>query len=106
VHCGRKYCGAAKNKVRHALTDGAGACEGVVSVNTIVDTAVTTPPMETRGESRAPGLGWFATLVAGIRWGIEMRRRYDSEVAAGRRPDDVAMRRITAEVDAWLGRRA
>jgi hypothetical protein len=75
-------------------------------VNTIVDTAVTTPPMETRGESRVHGLGWFATLVAGIRWGIEMRRRYDSEVAAGRRPDDAAMRRITAEVDAWLGRRA
>jgi hypothetical protein len=106
VHCGRKYCGAAKNKVRHALTDGAGACEGVVSVNTAVTTHHIEAPGETRSETRARGPGWFATLVAGVRWGIEMRRRYDSEVAAGRRPDDAAMRRITAEVDAWLGSRA
>ena len=64
-------------------------------------TAVTTHP-----ESRASVLGWFARLVSGVRWGIEMRRRYDSEVAAGRRPDADAMRRISREVDAWIGRRA
>lgn len=67
-----------------------------------MDTAVTTHHIETR----LPGLGWFAALVAGIRWGIEMRRRYDSEVAAGRRPDEAAMRRIVGEVDAWIGGRA
>ena len=71
-----------------------------------MNTAVTTHHMEARGETRARGMGWFATLVAGIRWGIEMRRRYDSAVAAGRRPDDAAMRRISAEVDAWIGRPA
>jgi hypothetical protein len=70
-----------------------------------VNTAVTTHQFEPRGETRAHGLGWFATLVAGIRWGIEMRRRYDSEVAAGRRPDDAAMRRIAAEVDTWVAGR-
>jgi hypothetical protein len=67
-----------------------------------MNTAVTTHQMETRSQA----LGWFATLVSGVRWGIEMRRRYDSEVAAGRRPDAETMRRITGEVDAWLGRRA
>jgi hypothetical protein len=70
-----------------------------------VNTAVTTHHIEVR-ETRALGLGWFATLVAGIRWGIEMRRRYDREVAAGRRPDADAMQRISGEVDAWIGRRA
>jgi hypothetical protein len=67
-----------------------------------VNTAVTTHHIDTRGD----GLGWFASLVAGVRWGMEMRRRYDSEVAAGRRPDEAAMRRISGEVDAWLGRPA
>ncbi|HUE44863.1 MAG TPA: hypothetical protein VMO81_01315 [Aestuariivirgaceae bacterium] len=71
-----------------------------------MNTAVTTHHMEARGENRGHGLGWFASLVAGVRWGIEMRRRYDSEVAAGRRPDADAMRRISGEVDAWIGRRA
>ncbi len=71
-----------------------------------MNTAVTTHHIETRGEARAHGLGWFANLVAGVRWGIEMRRRYDSEVAAGRRPDEAALRRISGEVDAWIGRRA
>ena len=75
-------------------------------MNTIVNTAVTTHHIETRGETRAHGFGWVATLVAGIRWGIEMRRRYDGEVAAGRRPDEAAMRRISGEVDAWIGRPA
>ena len=67
-----------------------------------MNTAVTTHQMETR--SQAPG--WFASLVSGVLWGIEMRRRYDSEVAAGRRPDEATMRRITGEVDAGPGRRA
>jgi hypothetical protein len=75
-----------------------------------MNTAVTTHRIdargETRGETRGHGLGWIAVLVEGVRWGIEMRRRYDSEVAAGRRPDDAAMRRISGEVDAWIGRRA
>ena len=71
-----------------------------------MNTAVTTHHIKPRYETRTQGLGWFATLVAGVRWGIEMRRRYDREVAAGRRPDDAAMRRITAEVDAWLAGRA
>ena len=71
-----------------------------------MNTAVTTHPMEARGETRGHGLGWFATLVAGVRWGVEMRRRYDSEVAAGRRPDEAAMRRISGEVDARIGRPA
>jgi hypothetical protein len=71
-----------------------------------VNTAVTTHHIEARGETRTHGLGWFASLVAGVRWGIEMRRRYDSEVAAGRRPDADAMQRISGEVDAWLGRPA
>lgn len=51
-------------------------------------------------------LRWFANLASGFAWGLEMRRRYDSELAAGRRPDDAAMRRIAGEVDAWQGRRA
>jgi hypothetical protein len=55
--------------------------------------------------SRSHVLGWFANLVSGFRWGLEMRRRYDREIAAGRRPDDEAIRRISGEVDAWLGRR-
>jgi hypothetical protein len=67
-----------------------------------VNTAVTTHDIEARSD----GPGWFASLVAGVRWGMEMRRRYDSEVAAGRRPDDAAMRRISGEVDAWIARRA
>ena len=67
-----------------------------------MNTAVTTHHIETRGY----GLGWFAALVAGVRWGMEMRRRYDSEVAAGRRPDADALRRISGEVDAWIARRA
>ncbi len=71
-----------------------------------MNTAVTTHDIEARGETRGYGLGWFATIVAGVRWGIEMRRRYDSEVAAGRRPDEAAMRRISGEVDAWIGRPA
>ena len=71
-----------------------------------MNTAVTTHHIEPRGEARGYGVGWFATLVAGMRWGIEMRRRYDREVAAGRRPDEAAMRRISGEVDAWIGRRA
>ena len=71
-----------------------------------MNTAVTTNHMDTRGETRGRGLGWFATLVTGVRWGIEMRRRYDSEVAAGRSPDGEAMRRISGEVDAWIGRRS
>ncbi len=75
-------------------------------MNTIVNTAVTTHHIETRGETREHGLGWFATLVAGVRWGIEMRRRYDSEVAAGRYPDADAMQRISAEVDAWIAKQA
>jgi hypothetical protein len=75
-------------------------------VNTIMTTPVTTHQIEARGVTGTRGLGWFATLVAGVRWGIEMRRRYDSEVAAGRRPDEAAMRRITAEVDAWIAGRS
>ena len=71
-----------------------------------MNTAVATHHLETRGETRGHSLGWFAKLVAGVRWGIEMRRRYDSEVAAGRRPDEDAMRRISGEVDAWIGRPA
>ena len=50
-------------------------------------------------------LRWLATLVSGVRWGLEMRRRYDSERAAGRPVDETAIRRIAGEVDAWLGRR-
>ena len=71
-----------------------------------MNTAVTTYHMEARGATRGYGLAWFVALVAGVRWGIEMRRRYDREVAAGRRPDEAAMRRISGEVDAWIGRRA
>ena len=75
-----------------------------------MNSAVTTHNMEarddTRGHARGHQPGWFASLVAGVRWGVEMRRRYDSEVAAGRRPDEAAMRRIRGEVDDWIGRRA
>lgn len=67
-----------------------------------MNTAITSPHVALQGHA----LGWFATLVSGIRWGLEMRRRYDSERAAGRRPDDEAIRRMVGEVDAWLGRRA
>ena len=71
-----------------------------------MNTAVTTHHMDTRGETRGYGLGWFAMVVAGVRWGLEMRRRYDSEIAAGRRPDADAIQRISGEVDAWLGGRS
>jgi hypothetical protein len=50
-------------------------------------------------------LCWFTSLASGFAWGLEMRRRYDSELAAGRRPDEKALRRIAGEVDAWQGRR-
>jgi hypothetical protein len=69
-----------------------------------VNTAVNTHHTETRGETPGYDLGWITALISGVRWGIEMRRRYDSEVAAGRRPDADAMRRMSGEVDAWLGR--
>lgn len=49
-------------------------------------------------------LGWITTLVSGFRWGLEMRRRYDAERAAGRPVDEQAMRRLVSEVDAWQGR--
>lgn len=71
-----------------------------------MNAAVTTHHIEARGDTRESGPGWFAKVVAGVRWGIEMRRRYDSEVAAGRRPDEAAMRRISGEVDASIGRPA
>jgi hypothetical protein len=68
-----------------------------------MNTAITSHHhVETRGHTP----GWIATLWSGVRWGIEMRRRYDSEVAAGRRPDAEAIRRMGGEVDAWLGRPA
>jgi len=50
-------------------------------------------------------LRWLGTLAAGVCWGLEMRRRYDSERAAGRQPDPEAIRRMAGEVDGWLGRR-
>ena len=55
--------------------------------------------------SEAPARRWLADLVSGLRWGLEMHRRYESERAAGRPVDEEALRRITGEVDAWLGRR-
>ena len=57
-------------------------------------------------ETRGHAFGWIATLVSGILWGIEMSRRYDAEIAAGRQPDGEAIRRMIVEVDAWLGRSA
>ena len=54
---------------------------------------------------RVPVLGWLAAMVSGLRWGHEMRRRYDAERSAGRQPDGETIRRLADEVDAWLGRR-
>lgn len=48
---------------------------------------------------------WLSGLVSGVRWGLEMRRRYDIEVFSGRRPDEATIRRMAGEVDDWLGRR-
>jgi hypothetical protein len=49
-------------------------------------------------------LRWFVDLNATFRWAMEMRRRCDSELAAGRL-DDEGLRRIAREVDAWVDRR-
>jgi hypothetical protein len=35
---------------------------------------------------------------------MEMRRRYDLEISAGRRLDEATIRRMAGEVDDWLGR--
>ena len=51
-----------------------------------------------------PVVGWIAALVSGFRWGLEMRRRYDAERAAGRPIDQQALQRIVSEVDARQGR--
>ncbi len=56
--------------------------------------------------SRGPLLPrWLGDLVAGVRWGLEMRRRYDLETSGGRRPDEATIRRMAGEGDDWLGRR-
>ena len=67
-----------------------------------MNTAMTSRQVPSRGHVA----GWIATLVSGFRWGVEMRRRYDAERAAGRPVDDNAMRRMASEVDAWQGRRS
>lgn len=74
-----------------------------------MSTAITSRHVPSRGPSRGHVLGWIvlgwiATLVSGFRWGLEMRRRYDTERAAGRTVDEQAMRRLVSEVDAWQGR--
>lgn len=48
---------------------------------------------------------WLSDLVSGVRWGLEMRRRYDMELSAGRRPDEASIRRMASDIDDWLGRR-
>ena len=58
-----------------------------------------------RAPSRRQILGWIAPLVSGFSWGLEMRRRDESERAAGRPVDEQALRRIVSEVDARQGRR-
>ena len=56
--------------------------------------------------SQSAALRWLGTFVSGVRWGVEMQRRYDSQRAAGQRPDSEALRRMADEVDGWLGRRS
>lgn len=53
---------------------------------------------------RSAAVHWLSTLLSGLRWGLEMRRRYENERAAGRTVDEAALRRMAGEVDVWLGR--
>jgi hypothetical protein len=64
--------------------------------------AITSPHVAGRRNHFGSRLAAFASTFS---WAMEMGRRCEREMAAGRRLDDDAIRRIASEVDAWQWRR-